>query len=113
MVSFKETKGKVVFGLTIVLIILSMLLVFLLFLTKNKDYRKESIKIFMIWSFFITFFLSLTLSILNNKYRNDKELSDSDTMDKALSGIPIIILILTWLIGGISMNRSKLTSTKT
>ena len=110
MVNFKENKGKVVFGFTIVLIILFLLLSFLLFVTRNMSDLKGSVLIFIAQLGFVTAVLSLVLSILNNIYRKDKELSDSDTMDNALSAIPIIILVFTFLIGGISINSSKSTS---
>jgi amino acid transporter len=106
MVSFKETKGKVVFGLTIVLIILFLLFAFLFYITKIIDDVKESVFTFMAVFGVITFFLSLALSIVNNKYRNDKELSDSNRMDDALSGIPIFICVSTFIIGGLSISMS-------
>uniref|UniRef100_A0A6C0HVZ8 Uncharacterized protein n=1 Tax=viral metagenome TaxID=1070528 RepID=A0A6C0HVZ8_9ZZZZ len=106
MVNFKETKGKVVFGLTIVSIILFLFFAYLIFVTRNRDDVKESVVLFMIELGFITFILSLVLSIVNNKYRNDKELSDSNRMDDALSGIPIFICVSTFIIGGLSISMS-------
>ena len=107
MVSFKEQKGKVVFGLTIVSIILFLFFAYLIFVTRNRDDVKESVFLLMVPLGVITAVLSLVLSILNNKYRNDKELSDSDKMDKALSGIPIIIFVLMFFIGGMRISGSK------
>ena len=106
MVSFKEQKGKVVFGLTIVSIILFLFFAYLIFVTRNRDDVKESVFLLMVPLGVITAVLSLVLSILNNKYRNDKELSDSNRMDDALSGIPIFICVSTIIIGMFSIATS-------
>ena len=105
MVSFKEQKGKNVFALTIVLIVVFFVFIYGAF-KFNKSKNDTFLGLMMIPGF-ITLVLSITLTITNNIYRNNKELSDSDTMDKALSGIPPTILICLFIIAGISIGSKK------
>ncbi len=98
MVSFKTTKGTVAFGFTIVLIVIFFVFLYAYFQTKRND----TINLIIFYLGIFTFFTGLGLAIANSIYKNNNELSDSDSMNKALMGIPISILLITAILAAIA-----------
>ena len=107
MVSFKTNNAKVAFGFTIVLIVIFFVFIYayLKFIRSSKE--NDFILGLMMLSGMFILISTIVLSIKNNEYRKNKELSDSDTMDNALSGIPPTILICSLVIIGIGVLFNK------